>query len=240
MEFAPRPSSKSSLHDVAAARGDLGKVLVVSRERLWAVALGRLLEEESELVVGTLSPDSSSDLARKIAMIEPTLVILDCRQGGSGARASDAGVSVGLVVRSQPEAAVIVVVGSDALESSVASLKSGAVGVLGSDASHDDLHAAVEAVRAGELFLSQAILREFVAVVADAVRRERRTSDGLLDTLSQRESDVLDCLTQGMSNAEIAGSLRISQATVKLHLAKIMTKWGVRDRVQVVIKAFGH
>lgn len=235
MEFTPRRLSEVEDQPPAASpRDSLGTVLVVSREQLWAVALRRLLEEETGMPVGVLAPKGSRELVRELNAASPTMVVLDCRQGGS-----EASASVELVARAKPAAAVIMVVGADALETSVAGLRAGAVGVLGSDASHDDLHAAVEAVRQGELFLSQAILREFVDVVTDAVHRERTKSQGLAASLSPRESDVLERLTRGMSNAEIARSLNLSEATVKLHLAKIMTKWGVRDRVQVVIKALG-
>ena len=236
MEFTPRRLSKvkDSTSPVARPGGPATRVLVVSHERLWAVGLRRLLEEETGLAVSSFSPTGPRDLVREIGMVSPTMVILDARRGGEDARAS-----LELVVRTQPGLAVMVVVGAEALESSATSLRAGAVGVLDADASHTELRSAVEAVRRGELFLSQAILCEFVAVVTDSVRRERARSEGLIAALSQRERDVLGRLTRGMSNAEIARSLNLSEATVKLHLARIMTKWGVRDRVQVVIKALG-
>lgn len=58
-----------------------------------------------------------------------------------------------------------------------------------------------------------------------------------LEPLTDREGDILRCLARGMSNAEIAAELIVSEGTVKAYLGRIMTKWGVRDRVQIIVAA---
>ena len=116
-------------------------------------------------------------------------------------------------------------------------LRAGASGFLLKDVPAEDLVDAVRVLASGSSLLAPAVTG---AVIAEFARRPA-VPDGLAPVLQQRtarEREVLVLLTRGRSNAEIAGELVVSEATVKSHVAHLLMKLGVRDRVQAVILAY--
>ena len=117
-------------------------------------------------------------------------------------------------------------------------LRAGASGFLLKDAPTDDVLAAVRAVAAGDAVLSATVTRQLLDQVGRrlpaAVSREAHGLAGLTD----REDEVLRMLAAGLSNAEIAAAMVVSEATVKSHVSRILGKLGLRDRVQAVIYAY--
>jgi DNA-binding NarL/FixJ family response regulator len=115
-------------------------------------------------------------------------------------------------------------------------LRAGASGFLVKDAPPERLVAAVRAVAAGEELFAPTVLRRLVeAYVREPPHAE---DDGVLAVLTDRERDVLRELAAGRTNAEIAQALYLSPATVKTHVTRILTKLGLRDRVQAVVLAY--
>jgi len=115
-------------------------------------------------------------------------------------------------------------------------LQVGASGFLLKTAPPEDLLTAVRVVSQGEALLSPSVTRRVIQEVARHQRRAPRSPE--LDRLTQRELEVLRLLAEGRSNAEIAAELYLSEATVKTHTSSILSKLGLRDRVQVVIFAY--
>jgi DNA-binding NarL/FixJ family response regulator len=115
-------------------------------------------------------------------------------------------------------------------------LQIGASGFLLKTAPPEDLLTAVRVVSRGEALLSPSVTRRVIQEVTRQQRRAPRSPD--LDRLTQRELEVLRLLAEGRSNAEIAAELYLSEATVKTHTSSILSKLGLRDRVQVVIFAY--
>jgi DNA-binding NarL/FixJ family response regulator len=115
-------------------------------------------------------------------------------------------------------------------------LQIGASGFLLKTAPPEDLVTAVRVVSRGEALLSPSVTRRVIQEVTRHQRRAPRSPD--LDRLTQRELEVLRLLAEGRSNAEIAAQLYLSEATVKTHTSNILSKLGLRDRVQVVIFAY--
>jgi DNA-binding NarL/FixJ family response regulator len=115
-------------------------------------------------------------------------------------------------------------------------LQIGASGFLLKTAPPEDLLTAVRVVSRGEALLSPSVTRRVIQEVTRHQRRAPRSPD--LDRLTQRELEVLRLLAEGRSNAEIAAELYLSEATVKTHTSSILSKLGLRDRVQVVIFAY--
>jgi DNA-binding NarL/FixJ family response regulator len=107
------------------------------------------------------------------------------------------------------------------------------------DAPPEELVAAVRIVAAGDALLAPAVTR---SVVEEFVRSPPAppTPPAALDELTPREREVLELLARGLSNPEICARLVISDATAKTHVARILQKLGLRDRVQVVIYAYEH
>jgi DNA-binding NarL/FixJ family response regulator len=115
-------------------------------------------------------------------------------------------------------------------------LQLGASGFLLKTAPPEDLVTAVRVVARGEALLSPSVTRRVIQELARQQRHVRRSPD--LDRLTQRELEVLRLVAEGLSNAEIAAKLYLSEATVKTHTSNILAKLGLRDRVQAVIFAY--
>ncbi len=118
-----------------------------------------------------------------------------------------------------------------------AALASGASGFLLKDVSPEQLVAAVQMVRAGDALLAPSITRRLVERFAPQAA-SRPGPGGDLSGLTPREREVLTLLARGLSNAELAAQLTLSEATVKTHVARILAKLQLRDRVRAVVLAF--
>jgi DNA-binding NarL/FixJ family response regulator len=115
-------------------------------------------------------------------------------------------------------------------------LQSGASGFLLKNAPPEELVHAVRVVAAGDALLAPSVTRRIIEQFA---RRPVRPDLGRqLDTLTQREREVLVLLARGRSNAEVAGELFVSEGTVKTHVSSVLSKLGLRDRVQAVVLAY--
>jgi DNA-binding NarL/FixJ family response regulator len=121
-----------------------------------------------------------------------------------------------------------------------AALSAGASGFLLKDVSPEHLVAAVQLVRTGDALLAPSITRRLVERFAPrpAMSASAGSSGRDLSALTPREQEVLVLVARGMSNAELAAALTLSEATVKTHVARILTKLGLRDRVQAVVLAY--
>jgi DNA-binding NarL/FixJ family response regulator len=117
-------------------------------------------------------------------------------------------------------------------------LRAGASGFLLKDAPTKEVVAAVRAVAAGDAVLSAAVTRQLLNQVARRLPAAVSRHPHELDTLTAREREVLRMLAAGLSNAEIAAALVVSEATVKSHVSRLLNKLGLRDRVQAVIYAY--
>jgi len=122
-------------------------------------------------------------------------------------------------------------------ESLFPALEAGARGYLTKDASAEEIEAAIRAVAEGRTHLDPAVQQRLVAAVLDR-RPIAGRADVLPDDLTPREAEVLKLIAAGMSNAEIAAALFVSNATVKTHINHIFAKTGVSDRAQAVRYAY--
>jgi DNA-binding NarL/FixJ family response regulator len=141
------------------------------------------------------------------------------------------------VIAARPECRVVVLTMFDLDEYVFAALRAGASGFLLKTTPPDELAAAVRACHSGEMLFAPAVTRRLVETY---VRHPPRP-DGVparLEELTDREVDVLRAIARGLSNAEIAAELYLGEATVKTHVTRILSKLGLRDRVQAVVLAY--
>jgi DNA-binding NarL/FixJ family response regulator len=147
------------------------------------------------------------------------------------------------ILSADPDAAVrIIILTTFDLDQYVyAALEAGASGFLLKDVTPEHLVAAVQLVRTGDALLAPSITRRLVERFVPSSTRTAALpgSPGCdVSALTPREREVLGLVARGMSNAEIAAALTLSEATVKTHVARILTKLGLRDRVQAVVLAY--
>ncbi|WP_202398370.1 response regulator [Gordonia mangrovi] len=115
-------------------------------------------------------------------------------------------------------------------------LRIGASGFMLKDAPADELVRAVRVVAAGEALLAPSVTRRLIEEVTS--RRSRTPHSRAADRLTPREREVLDLVSDGRSNGEIAGHLYVSEQTVKTHVSSVLNKLGLRDRAQAVVFAY--
>jgi DNA-binding NarL/FixJ family response regulator len=169
------------------------------------------------------------DLALRL---RPDVVLMDVRLPRlDGVAATRAIVSAGLPVQ-------VLVLTADLDEYLVGALRAGASGVLGKDVPAEDLVAAIRTVAAGEAVVAPRLLRRLLATFAAALPGPAPPTREDLGLLTDREREVLVQVARGLTNAEIAQRLCVSETTVKTHVGRVLTKLGLRDRVQAVVLAY--
>ena len=165
----------------------------------------------------------------------PDVVVMDLRMPGmDGAEATHR-------IRAALPATQVLVLTTYADDQSLfPALQAGARGYLTKDASAEEIEQAIRALAAGRTHLDPAIQQRLVAAVLGAPLGTPTDSEPLPDDLSPREAEVLKLIAAGLSNAEIAVALFVSNATVKTHVNRIFSKTGARDRAQAVRYAYQH
>ena len=207
------------------------RVLIADDQDLIREGLRMLLEAEPDLAVAGEASDGGQALARA-PLLDPDVILMDVRMPGlNGIEATVRLVQAGSRAR------ILMLTTFNLDEYVYHALKAGASGFLLKDASREQLTGAVRAVAAGEALLSPAITRR---LIEDFCRGPAPGAPVAAGRLSERELDVVRLVAQGRSNAEIAAGLYLSEATIKSHIARILTKLGLRDRVQVAVYAYEH
>ncbi len=146
------------------------------------------------------------------------------------------GLAAAKHILGEPDAPKIIILTTFGLDEYVsAAIAAGASGFLLKDASADELVASIRAVADGDAVLAPSLVQ---AVFEQARGAAKPRVVAGMDQLTERELEVLKSLAGGLSNAEIAERLFLSQATVKTHISRVLTKLGIRDRVQAVIAAY--
>ncbi|KAB2346439.1 response regulator [Actinomadura rudentiformis] len=208
------------------------RVLVVDDQTVVREGLLLLLDLLPEIDVVGSAADGEQAVA-KVAELSPEVVLMDLRMPRV-----DGVEATRRIKAAHPEVEIVVLTTYADDESIFAALRAGARGYLTKDAGAEQIAAAVETVRNGSSLLDPAVQRRLVEAVA-AGEKPRRHGD-LPDGLTRREAEVLALIAQGRSNAEIAGDLFITEATVKTHINNLFAKAGLRDRAQAVTYAFRH
>ena len=207
-------------------------VLIADDQALVRVGLRKILESEPDTtVVGEVADGQEVIGAARI--LRPDVVLMDIRMP-----VLDGIEATRRIVHERPEARVLILT-TFGLDGYVYdSLRAGASGFMLKDAPPEEIAAAVRIVASGDALLAPAVTRSVIAEFARQPAAAEPAEPPALDDLTARERDVLDLLMRGLSNPEISERLVISEATAKTHVAHILQKLGLRDRVQVVIYAY--
>jgi DNA-binding NarL/FixJ family response regulator len=208
-------------------------VLIADDQALVRVGLRKILEAEPDLGVVGEAADGEEAIgeARRLC---PDVVLMDIRMP-----VLDGIEATRRLVQAHPGTRVLILT-TFGLDTYVyEALRAGASGFMLKDAPPEEIAAAVRIVASGEALLAPAVTRAVVEEFARRpVPREPAALPAVLSELTPREREVLDLLARGLSNPEICAQLVITEATAKTHVARILQKLGLRDRIQVVIYAY--
>jgi len=207
------------------------RVLIADDQALVRDGFGMILDAQADIeVVGHASNGREAvDLSREL---RPDVVLMDIRMPEVD------GVEATRRLMADPESPRILMLTTfDQNEYVYDAMKAGASGFLLKDVRREELINAVRSVAAGDALLASSLTRRFIE---DFVRRPPpgAAPTGALAELTDREAEVVRLVARGLSNAEIAERMVVSEATVKTHVARVLSKLGLRDRTQVVVMAY--
>jgi DNA-binding NarL/FixJ family response regulator len=223
----------------AGPAGDLEPPRVVIADDQTLVRRGfRLILDSADIPVVAEAANGSEAVAA-VRRHRPDVVLMDIRMPEMDGLEATRRILAARPAESGPggDVRIIILTTFDLDQYVYAAVSAGASGFLLKDVSPEHLVAAVQLVRTGDALLAPSITRRLVERFAP-----RPTPAGTpgrdLSALTPREQEVLVLVARGMSNAELAAALTLSEATVKTHVARILTKLGLRDRVQAVVLAY--
>ena len=207
------------------------RVLIVDDQALVRGGFRMILEAQKDMEVVGEAADGEEALD-EVAELEPDVVLMDIRMPRL-----DGLEATRRLVRRASAPRVLMLTTFDADEYVYESLRAGASGFMLKDVRPEQLAEAVRVVARGEALLAPAITRRLIEQFVRRPLPGLQTGNELAE-LTDRELDVLRLVARGHSNAEIASSLFVSEATVKTHLTHILSKLDLRDRVQAVVLAY--
>lgn len=207
---------------------DAPRVVIVDDQSLVRTGFRMILAADGIEVVGEAS-DGEVAVA-EVRRVKPDVVLMDIRMPTMD------GLEATRRILSSDEATRVIILTTFDLDQYVyAALSAGASGFLLKDVTPEQLVAAVRLVRSGDALLAPTITRRLVERFAS---RDSTMLHRDLSSLTPRELEVLTALGKGLSNAELAQQFQLSEATVKTHVARILSKLSLRDRAQAVVMAY--
>ncbi|HWE08800.1 MAG TPA: response regulator transcription factor [Solirubrobacteraceae bacterium] len=220
-------------------------ILLVDDQELLRMGFRMVLDAQPDLEVVGEAADGEQAIGLVLERA-PDVVLMDVRMPGT-----DGVAATSRIVASGSESRVIILTTFDLDEYAYAALRAGASGFLLKDAPPADLISAIRAVASGDAVVAPSTTRRLLSSLAhrlpglagDAGSGPGPAAIGdhhALELLTPREREVMLAVSRGMSNAEIAECLVLSEATVKTHVGRILAKLELRDRVQIVVFAYDH
>jgi DNA-binding NarL/FixJ family response regulator len=209
-------------------------VLLVDDQPLLSLGFRLILEAQTDITVVGEAGDGAHAVAMTRAL-RPDVVLMDVRMPVLD------GIAATERIVGQGTARVLVLTTFDLDEYVYAALRAGASGFLLKDVPPAELITAIHAVAGGQAVVAPVVTRRLLDRFIPHLPGPadgRGPGDELVERLTGRERETLDLVARGLSNAEIAAALTLSEATVKAHVGRLLTKLGLRDRVQIVVFAY--
>ena len=207
------------------------RVLVADDQALVRGGLCMILDAQPDLeVVGEAADGAEAVAAAR--RLSPDVVLMDVRMPNVD------GIEATRVICAETTARVLVLTTFDLDEYVYDALRAGASGFLLKDMRREELVSAIRTVAAGEALLAPSVTRRLIADVVTRNARPSSVDNRRLEALTARETQTLCQIARGLSNAEIAAALFVTEHTVKTHVSNLLAKLGLRDRVQAVVLAY--
>jgi DNA-binding NarL/FixJ family response regulator len=210
------------------------KILIADDQALVRAGFKMILDAEDDLeVIGeAVDGRQAVEMARRM---KPDVILMDIRMPElDGIEATKQVIAA--AAEDQP-VRVLMLTTFDLNEYVYEALRAGASGFLLKDVPPEQLAEGIRVVAAGEALLAPSITKRLISEFATAAPPDPEPPAGF-DELTEREREVFGLIARGLSNAEIAAELVVSETTVKTHVARVLMKLGLRDRVQVVVLAY--
>jgi DNA-binding NarL/FixJ family response regulator len=212
------------------------RVLLADDQALLRMGFRMVLDGEDGIEVVGEAADGASAV-QMVGALRPDVVLMDVRMPGmNGLEATER------IVAEHPASRVLILTTFDVDEYAFEGLRAGASGFLLKDTRPADLVQAIRTVAAGDAVVSPRITRRMLELFGSHLPGADAPAPGgpdpLLERLTARELEVLTLVAEGLSNAEIAGRLFVSETTVKTHMGNLLGKLDLRDRVQAVVLAY--
>ncbi|WP_017539145.1 response regulator [Nocardiopsis halophila] len=212
------------------------RVLLVDDQPLLRTGFRLILEAEEDISVAGEASDGNGAVSSTKRLL-PDVVLMDIRMPGKDG--IDATREILDWARGAEQTVrVLVLTTFDLDEYVVEALRAGASGFLLKDVPPEELAGAIRVVAEGAAIVAPTVTRRLLDRFADKLPTTRERPPAELNRLTEREREVLRMLARGRSNAEIAEALVVSETTVKTHVGNVLTKLGLRDRVQAVVHAY--
>ncbi|MEU5089171.1 response regulator transcription factor [Streptomyces sp. NPDC021356] len=208
------------------------RVLIADDQQMVRQGFTVLLNTQPDIEVIGQAVDGL-DAVAKVTELVPDVVLMDIRMPEMSGIEATRRVTAGT-----PGTKVLVLTTFDLDEYVYEALCAGASGFLLKDASADQLAEAVRVIAAGDALLAPGITRRLIAEFSRMNGRPRTPLKARVGVLTERETEVLALIAQGLSNAEIAEHLVVAEQTVKTHVGRILVKLGLRDRTQAAVFAY--
>jgi DNA-binding NarL/FixJ family response regulator len=229
-------ADKAGRRAAGDGRSGMIRVLLADDQSLVRMGFRMVLDAHEGVDVIGEAGDGAEAIAES-ARLHPDVVVMDVRMAGMDGIEATRRISAEV-----PDSRVLILTTFDLDEYAVAGLRAGASGFLLKDVQPGELVAAIKTVASGDAVVAPGVTRRlldrFVVRSQDDSGRSEPVDSHKLGLLTDRERDVLGLIAQGLSNFEIAAELHLSEATVKTHVSRILSKLEVRDRVQAVIFAY--
>lgn len=210
---------------------DAVRILLVDDQRLMREGLRTLLEMEPGLHVAG-EANQGQEALELYPRLQPDVVLMDVRMP-----VMDGVEATRHLVRHWPKCRVIILTTFDDDEYVFEGLRAGALGYLLKDVSIQELAEAIRTVMAGGVLIEPSVARKVVAEFARLASPLPKAVPELGESLSERETDILRLLSQGLTNREIAQRLYLAEGTVKNYVTTLLAKIGARDRTQAALRA---
>jgi DNA-binding NarL/FixJ family response regulator len=210
-------------------------ILIADDQTLVRTGFRMILEAESGLRVVGEAKDGI-DAVEAARRCRPDVVLMDIRMPRLDGLEATRRILAGAHSPDRPR--ILMLTTFDLDEYVLDALRAGASGFLLKDVPPEQLVAGIRAVADGQALLAPTVTRRLIETFVDASARANTPRPAALDELTDREHEVLRLIARGLSNAEIAETLVVSATTVKTHVARILNKLGLRDRVQAVVFAY--
>lgn len=210
------------------------RVFLVDDQALVRAGFAMVVASQDDMTVVGEASDGVEALT-KLAVTPADVVLMDVRMP----HMDGVETTRRLLARPEPVPRVIILTTFDLDEYAFAALRSGASGFLLKDAPPEDLLSAIRTIQQGDAVIAPSTTRRLLDHVAATLPAPQGDADPLA-ALTDREREVLLQIARGASNAEIADRLFLSEKTVKTHVGHILSKLGLRDRVQIVVWAYEH